>query len=329
MSDSAVPFDSPKNLTGTNPKSVRRSADRLDTTRTKTRSTFRRPIRRACLTSWITSSFMAFVVVYPLGLLLLLAKSLLLDQISLIEQITLPAFVANEPQTLDLALWSIVALVGLWLTYRLHHWIASPFYGRVRRTWREVQWWPHSVRGILNTQRGGLVLLATFVLFAEIATAMLERWATLPHRLEGRFVLAGVILPTLFGLRIWWKGTQTYENCRGRHARRWHHAREDGLAIVDFTPAWDHPDKPVFAGCRASRRLAMAHTSIRLSTASCFAFAGTIATQSASATHLAQATVYFSVALILTQWPTTERLVAWCCERVARPEVSKPPREFR
>ncbi|MEM9644207.1 MAG: hypothetical protein AAF989_04365, partial [Planctomycetota bacterium] len=166
-----------------------------------------------------------------------------------------------------------------------------------------------------------LVGAASLVLVSEVMTALLHRQEVTTHpAAEVSLVaqhydwwmalgIAALVLAAWGSRRC---GVSLLRQTRARRALNWHWRRDGGLAIIDFTPAWDHTDKPILSACRGSRKLLRGHFAWTMSQAACLAAAGTLATQLASQSWLAECVVFASVLGIVSLWPTTSRLCAWC-----------------
>lgn len=222
------------------------------------------------------------------------------------------------------AIGSMVLIVaGALFAHRIHHWLACPFYGRLRTNRLEASWCDPTMRGLIRTQCFGLVLLSSLVLLAELLTEITRRWASTTIQIDNALAHTTCVVAVTFGLSVCLLGASFFKKTRGRNARRWHAKGGEGLQVVDFMPAFDHPDKDIYASCRGSRRLAAAMASKTMVAAGCFALSGMIATQVIRVDWMSQVILYASVAAILSLWPTSGRTVAWCRNVVRKEEPTQ------
>ncbi|MEM1224267.1 MAG: hypothetical protein AAGJ40_01155 [Planctomycetota bacterium] len=124
-------------------------------------------------------------------------------------------------------------------------------------------------------------------------------------------LVGAVILLVAVGLTIQHAGPTVYSRMRAREIKRGLSHYYRGVSLRSVIPQWDSPKRPIYRTCRMSRRLANAHRAIFVIAAACFSLAGCLSALVRTDVYVAEVGVLIALALIVSLWPTTHRLVRY------------------
>ncbi|TWU67365.1 hypothetical protein [Crateriforma conspicua] len=253
------------------------------------------PIRLAAVLTWVASAALAVLAVYPIALIAIGIGQLW-----------------EKPPVATPLIWIFMLIPAGWLTLRIKRWLAPAFYGPIHDWLPEQMFFGPAINDVLNCHRTILVAASSMILISEIMTAWLERQGIDLTWMSASVAGTAITIAFLVAIGLWVSGSRLFKATRGRHIRRRHSHRPDGLSIIDFTPAWDNDRTRMLSECRGSRDLARAHFTLTLATTAAFAIAGLLATQFAGRSWAAEVTVFLAIAGILGLWPTSTRFAFWC-----------------
>lgn len=172
---------------------------------------------------------------------------------------------------------------------------------------------PDSIAHQLRYLRVWLVALAVLplaMLGLRIGLALIDRDALLAG--SSSYLLTAAFFCIALGMSIGVWAAPIYRAShrrRLRHSLRYHHR---GVALRSFIAKWDNPSRTIYRSCRLSARVARVHDVQFFGMIGCFAAAGCLAALTHTDSFVGDILCMLSTMAILSQWPTSGRLVRWC-----------------
>lgn len=172
-----------------------------------------------------------------------------------------------------------------------------------------------SMKDELKLLRVAVIVLVALPFVSSMLHSLAPRinrdWTTIGY---SPVFLFGWVAMMLSGLTIWVCSVPAFRELRAKYllnSLRFHHR---GVALRSFISEWDNPARPIYRSCRLSRHVSRAHTTIFISTAACFSFAGCLAGLLDATRYLGDLMSFGSMVAIASMWPTPKRLVNWSAE---------------